>query len=1289
MGAEMACAAGPALKPEDVSALAVPRTAKPPVIDGAIGTEEWQNAAAISGPVSWENNELLPRPTTFLFSWDPGHLYFACRTYLKPGYKPLVPNGRSQGLAFVFDDGLELVFKPMGKNVTADDAGAAYKLFINTLGYVGDLTRLELGQQLKNWGPNFKTAARLTEPGTAPNGGSWWELEVSTVPQDFNLTANHQTGDEWRAMLGINHFPIFIQARIPCIGTYFESDGAGYTRLTLVDNLPAVQFTMDSVSNVVNAGIAALTLSAFNPGKSEASVLMDVNVAGAVTKKETLSVPAGKSVELVLNEKLPETATNGAIRISAKAGETTLLNYVAFFRAGSFGGMLAPQPPRDATKFAFSTVFNPVRNLLQVAGDTYYLPDPASARSMQYVVKSPSGAEITRGTLTRTAEWYYRDLVKLPPLEPGTNTVEATMTLTDGTVLGPMSATFEKRDESKEFPAWWGKKFGDPERVLPPFTAIEKCQVSGVKGQSDPGFSCWGREYAINALGLPDALRSQAEPVLAAPARIVAVVNGKEERIPLGAPTITEQKDWRVRFEGKAEGAGLAFSAKGWLEQDGLVYTEITYAPKDGRPITVDALRIEYPITDDEADGLLCIGPGNNFSSKTTMLIPKDRKGQIWSTLVTGRTGSGMTVGSFYPTVWVGNERRGFVWWADSDRGWVPDDAIPAHEAIRERGKAWGAKGMVVVLRNNLIGKPVEVAGPQTVAFSYNGTPYKPLLPGWRSWAATEDGTFFTPHRGVRMDSKTGKKVKEGHGQKNWIHPESRYPEEWAALWAEQKTNSMCLGYQGADAHARGQLPFNPCAARNGHEWGHMSFTLHGYGEKSMEGHLYRYFGSEWFDGQETWNETFTDYIVYLFDRAFREGGVHSTYWDITFPILHNNLIGGLAYQLPDGRLQRGYNGLNIRRFFMRLHAAAYDNKLLPGCNGSHSTHAYVTVAMPWLDAVLDGERNWNLDLSDRDWVDYYPLDRMRAMSVPEMWGLGICWMGNLDTTNGAKKALGKTEQSEYVWMHDSWINPYCDPGPTVMPKPVMDWGLNDTNVVYMPYWRNSLATSKDEKVLVSMWRLANEPRAIVMAYNYDRKAPRDVKIELDLKGLGMKKGDLIARDLYRSSTNETVALDAKRGALAIKGLAPHRGWVIGVAAIDPSACAKAEKALPAWGTNGVLTSAIDFGLVRPETRFHAVGQAPGIVCTNAAIQIGLWQLPDRIMLTVFNSDPKLAQDAVMKVDLSAMGLTITPWQDFLGVRTWNKVGKDPDAALDYYSQTLTVKGLKAGTGRLVAIRKY
>ena len=127
-----------------------------------IDPAEWQGAAAISGPVDINGNVLLPRPTTFYLAWDAGHLYFACRTYLRPGYKPTIANGRSDGQAYVFDEGLELVFKPMGKNVTYVDAGAAYKLFLNALGNVGDLTRLELGQQLKNWGPKFKTAARLT-----------------------------------------------------------------------------------------------------------------------------------------------------------------------------------------------------------------------------------------------------------------------------------------------------------------------------------------------------------------------------------------------------------------------------------------------------------------------------------------------------------------------------------------------------------------------------------------------------------------------------------------------------------------------------------------------------------------------------------------------------------------------------------------------------------------------------------------------------------------------------------------------------------------------------------------------------------------------------------------------------------------------------------------------------------------------------------------------------------------------------------------------------------------------
>ncbi len=45
---------------------------------------------------------------------------------------------------------------------------------------------------------------------------------------------------------------------------------------------------------------------------------------------------------------------------------------------------------------------------------------------------------------------------------------------------------------------------------------------------------------------------------------------------------------------------------------------------------------------------------------------------------------------------------------------------------------------------------------------------------------------------------------------------------------------------------------------------------------------------------------------------------MRSTYWDITFPTMFDDPLSGLAYRLPDGRIQRGYNGLNLRRFMMR-----------------------------------------------------------------------------------------------------------------------------------------------------------------------------------------------------------------------------------------------------------------------------------------------------------------------------------------------------------------------------------
>jgi len=255
------------------------------------------------------------------------------------------------------------------------------------------------------------------------------------------------------------------------------------------------------------------------------------------------------------------------------------------------------------------------------------------------------------------------------------------------------------------------------------------------------------------------------------------VVDGKEQRIPpAGGLKYTEDKPWRVAFEGQATGAGLMLTSKGWIEQDGLVYNELTYTPAGKDPLRVDALRIEYPFAAERAESLLCIGPGGNFSSRTTALLPADRQGRLWGTLDMGRPGSLMAVGSFFPLVWLGNEQGGMMWWADNDKGWLPDDEVSAHDVFRQ--------GKAVVLRNHIIAKPAKLDVARTIAFSYNASPFRPMPKNWRRTMGSWDGTFSGGPAfdgigyKVRKDAATGA-VTDGW---NWLTPPSVKPEQWPAI---------------------------------------------------------------------------------------------------------------------------------------------------------------------------------------------------------------------------------------------------------------------------------------------------------------------------------------------------------------------------------------------------------------------------------------------------------------------------------------------------------------------------
>jgi hypothetical protein len=96
------------------------------------------------------------------------------------------------------------------------------------------------------------------------------------------------------------------------------------------------------------------------------------------------------------------------------------------------------------------------------------------------------------------------------------------------------------------------------------------------------------------------------------------------------------------------------------------------------------------------------------------------------------------------------------------------------------------------------------------------------------------------------------------------------------------------------------------------------------------------------------------------------------------------------------------------------------------------------------------------------------------------------------------------------------------------------------------------------------------------------------------------------------------------------------------------------------------------------------------VICQNEAIQVGMWRLPDRILLAVYNSDEQAAKNVELSVDLDS--LCLTPqlfWQEFIGLRQLHAEEKAPAPALDFLKRNLTLKGLKPTSGRLVMIRRY
>lgn len=251
----------------------------------------------------------------------------------------------------------------------------------------------------------------------------------------------------------------------------------------------------------------------------------------------------------------------------------------------------------------------------------------------------------------------------------------------------------------------------DPDFILPPFTPIE------IKGTAA---SVWGRTYNVGANGLLQGVNIQGAPFLAKGMSFNATVNGKKVTFKAGKTIALREHKGLVEYLTRCESAekDIAAEVRTTIEYDGMVKIDLTLIPRGC--VALSHFDYSFDLNTKDAKFMHYTGPRegglslNVQKSSYTRAIPEGN-GTVWKS-------------PFKLLVWLGNETKGFLWFCESEKEWMPQD---------RKGRMDGLKVVKDNGTTSLVVTPVHseflIARPITWTFGLMATPFRPKPSGWRN----------------------------------------------------------------------------------------------------------------------------------------------------------------------------------------------------------------------------------------------------------------------------------------------------------------------------------------------------------------------------------------------------------------------------------------------------------------------------------------------------------------------------------------------------------------------------
>ncbi|MCD6360007.1 MAG: hypothetical protein J7M38_04020, partial [Armatimonadetes bacterium] len=463
----------------------------------------------------------------------------------------------------------------------------------------------------------------------------------------------------------------------------------------------------------------------------------------------------------------------------------------------------------------------------------------------------------------------------------------------------------------------------------------------------------------------------------------------------------------------------------------------------------------------------------------------------------------------FIPSLWMGTEKRGLGWYAESDEHWDIEGA-QALTVERRPGET--------VLAMNIIRAPRELTGAFTIEFGLQATPVRPLAPGWRAnqWLPSRDISDFFLGLSKRPFDERGLGEQRPNGKVAYLYTHHKFftntlprdPDEFRemirrakgyGLYTTPYTEARLIPEAFGDVlmHREQMLVDPPVRTTS-------------YGPVCTAGGCHHGWFGDWF--------------VWYVSHMAREYGSNGIYLDEMWPQGCYNPAHGCGYVGPDGRRRKTYPLRAWLESYRRLRQM-FTERGEPFWITYHMSGGRVPPLPTFGDCLLIAEERYGIVAGNPDYLENTRPDEWRASFCPEAWGIPIVAIPQFKMNS----AWMKDPELAHRFMaaivpHDVMVWPiFADTDAIMQVRDALtDFGIGEKDAGFAGYWENDSGIEcPDERVLVSAY--TRPGRVLLCVTNRSDEEIASVPVTVDVTKLG-----LTGTSAIDAVTGEALAIDGR-----------------------------------------------------------------------------------------------------------------------------------------------------------------